>query len=363
MRAVVYRGPGDIRLEDRPLPVVRDPEDVVVRVTTASICGSDLHVLRGLMPQMREGSIIGHEFTGVVEAVGPGVTRVRPGDRVVGPAAVWCGRCRACRRGLPSACERGAIFGNGPLFGDLEGAQADHVRVPFGQVVLEPIPQGLSDEQVIFAGDILATAYSAVTGLSPRGAGVRAGDTVAVFGAGPVGLCAVAAARLFEPARIIVVDVEEYRLALASRLGADVLVDASKDDVRQTIKDVTDGWGAEYVIEAVGLEETLRNALAVAAPGGAVSVVGVFQKPVPVNAPRMMARNVGLTFGMGDLSRVGELVEFISEGRLDLTPLITHRMALDDVLQAYDIFDKRSDGVVKILLTTQERRAGGSHES
>ena len=351
MRAVVYRGPGDIRLEECPTPSVRDPEDAIVRVTTTSICGSDLHVLHGLMPQMRAGSIIGHEFTGVVEAVGAEVTRVKPGDRVVGPAAVWCGRCRACRRGLPSACERGAIFGNGPLFGDLDGAQADFVRVPFAQVVLEPIPAGLSDEQVIFAGDILATAYSAVTGLNPGRVGVRAGDTVVIFGAGPVGLCAVASARLFDPARIIVVDMEDYRLQMAARLGADVLVDASKDDVRQTVKEVTEGWGAEYVVEAVGREETLRNAVAVTAPGGAVSVVGVFQQPVAVNAPRMMARNVGLTFGMGDLSKVGELVGLIGEGRLDLTPIITHRMELDDVVRAYEIFEKRIDGVVKIMLT------------
>jgi alcohol dehydrogenase len=304
------------------------------------------------MPRMREGSIIGHEFAGVVEAVGPAVTRVKPGDRVVGPAAVWCGRCRPCLLGLASACERAAIFGNGPLFGDLDGAQADHVRVPFAQTVLEPIPDGLADEQVLFAGDILATAYSAIVGLNPRGPGMRAGDTVVIFGAGPVGLCAVASARLFDPARIVVVDMEEYRLSMAAQLGADILVNASKDDVRKIVKEITDGWGADYVVEAVGREETLRNAVAVAAPGGAVSVVGVFQQPVALNAPRMMARNLGLTFGMGDLSKVGELVGLIAAGRLDLTPIITHRMGLDDVLHAYDIFDKRIDGVVKILLTT-----------
>jgi len=352
MKAVVYRGPGDIRLEDRPLPTLQDAEDAIVRVTTASICGSDLHVLHGLMPQMREGSIIGHEFAGVVEAVGSQVTRVKPGDRVLGPAAVWCGRCRACRRGLPSACERGAIFGNGPLFGDLDGAQAEYVRVPFAGVVLQPIPQGLSDERVLFAGDILATAHSAVKGLSPRGAGVCPGDTVVVFGAGPVGLCAVASARMFDPARIVAVDVEQYRLEMAGRLGADVPVNAAQDDVRQTVREVTDGWGAEYVVEAVGREETLRNAIAVASPGGTVSVVGVFQQPVAVNAPRMMARNVSLTFGMGDLTLAGELVEAIAARRMDLTPIITHRMPFEQILRAYDIFEKRADGVIKILLTT-----------
>jgi alcohol dehydrogenase len=350
MKAVVYRGPGEIRLEEAPEPIIQDQEDAIVRVTAASICGSDLHVVHGLMPNMEPGSIIGHEFTGVVDTVGSAVTKVKPGDRVVGPAAVWCGRCPACLCGMRSACERGGIFGSGPLFGDLVGAQAEYVRVPFSDTTLTPIPTTLSDEQVMFAGDILPTAYSAVVGLSPSVRGVQRGDTVVVFGAGPVGLCAVASARLFEPRRIIAVDMEEYRLAMASRLGADVVLDASAADVRRAIKEITEGWGAEYVIEAVGRQETLGNALAVAAPGGSVSVVGVFQKPVSVNAPRMLARNLTLTMGMGDLGHIGELVDLIAGGRLDLTPMITHHFPFADALRAYEIFEKRIDGAVKVLL-------------
>jgi len=335
-----------------PDPVIRDPDDAIVRVTTASICGSDLHLLHGLMPKMEPGSVIGHEFTGVIHAVGPAVTRLRPGERVIGPAAVWCGRCRACGRGLVMACERGAIFGSGPLFGDLQGAQADYVRVPFANSTLESIPAGLSEERVIFAGDILPTAYSAVVGLTPGGRGVRPGDTVVVFGAGPVGLCAVASARLFDPARIIAVDMEPYRLAMASRLGADMVVNAAETDVRETIKQATDGWGAEYVVEAVGRSESLANAVAVASPGGSVSVVGVFQQPVSINAPRMLAKNVSLSMGMGDLGRIREVTDLIATERLDLTPIITHRMGFDEVLNAYEIFEKRTDGAIKILLTT-----------
>lgn len=351
MRAVVYRGPGNIRLEEMPEPVVRDPEDVVVRVTLAGICGSDLHVLHGLLPQMEAGSVIGHEFVGVVHEAGPAVERLKPGDRVVGPAAVWCGRCRACVKRMPWACEKGAIFGNGPLFGDLQGAQADYVRVPFGDTALQPIPAGLSDERVIFAGDILPTAYSAVVGLTPGGRGVRPGDTVVVFGAGPVGLCAVASAVLFEPARVVAVDVEAYRLQMAGRLGADVLVDASREDVRARIKEITEGWGADYVIEAVGRQETLGHAVAVAAPGGAVSVVGVFQQPVALNLPRMLAKNVSFSIGMGDLGSIRKLVELIAGGRLDLTPVITHRLPLAEAVRAYDIFEKRTDGAIKVVLT------------
>jgi alcohol dehydrogenase len=351
MRAVVYHGLHDIRRETVPRPVLQGPRDAIVRVTAASICGSDLHVLHGLMPQMNEGAIIGHEFVGVVESVGDGVAGFAAGDRVVGPAAVWCGRCRACRAGLLSACENGAIFGNGPLFGDLDGAQADYVRVPFADVTLHHIPAGLSDEAVLFAGDILPTAYSALAGLAPGSRSPRPGDTIVVFGAGPVGLCAVASARVFDPARIIVVDMEEYRLEMAARLGADLVIDASVQDVRRIIKEATDGWGADYVVEAVGRQETLNNAIAVSAPGGVVSVVGVFQQPASINAPRMLAKNTTLTIGMGDLGRIQELIDFIAAGRLDLTPLITHRMSLDDVIAAYDIFEKRTDGAIKILLT------------
>jgi alcohol dehydrogenase len=351
MRAVVYRGPNDIRLETVPEPALRGPQDAIVRVTTASICGSDLHVLHGLMPKMEPGAIIGHEFVGVVESVGSAVDGFKPGDRVVGPAAIWCGRCRACRKGLLGACENGAIFGNGPLFGDLDGVQADYVRVPFATVTLHPIPDGLSDERVIFAGDILPTAYSAIAGLAPGSRGVRAGDTVVIFGAGPVGLCAVASAKVFDPGRVIVVDREEYRLEMASRLGADLVIDASVEDVRKLVKEATDGWGADYVVEAVGKQETLNNAVAVSAPGGVVSIVGVFQQPVSVNAPRMLAKNLTLTIGMGDLGRIQELIDHIAAGRLDLTPLITHRLPLADAIEAYEIFEKRTDGAIKVLLT------------
>lgn len=352
MRAVVYEGPDDLRLEEVVEPALRDPEDAIVRVTAASICGSDLHVLHGLMPNMRAGSIVGHEFTGIVHAVGAGVGRFRGGERVLGPAGVWCGRCRACHAGLYGACERGGVFGSGPLFGDLQGAQADYVRVPFADVVLQPIPDGLTDEQVIFAGDILPTAYSAVTGLNPRGRGVQAGDSVVVLGAGPVGLCAVACARLFEPRQIIAVDMEPRRLSMAARLGADRVIDASSEDVRAVVREATEGWGAEHVVEAVGRQETLNDAVAIAAPGGCVSVVGVFQRPVSINAPRLMAKNASVTMGMGDLGRMAGLLDLIRTGTLDLTPIITHRMSLDDAVSAYEIFDKRTDGAIKIVLTT-----------
>jgi len=351
MRAVVYHGPEDIRLEQAPEPVIADPEDAIVKVNTSSICGSDLHILHGLLPKMEPGRIIGHEFTGVVHEVGAAVRRFKSGDRVVGAAAVWCGRCRACKRGIYSACERGATFGHGPLLGDLAGAQADYVRVPFSDNALQPIAGGLSDEQVIFAGDILPTAYSALAGLTPGGRGLREGDNVVVFGLGPVGLCAVASAKLFKPAKVIAVDIQTERLAVAKRLGASEVLDASaKKEVRSAIKRLTDGWGADYVVEAVGKQESLANSIAVAAPGGVVSVLGAFQDPIMINAPRMQAKNLTVAMGMGDLGRMRELLDAIVAGRLDVTGIITHRMGLDEAIKAYEIFDKKLDGAIKILL-------------
>lgn len=351
MRAVVYHGPDDIRLEQVPEPTIQDPEDAIVRVTTASICGSDLHIVHGHLPKMEPGRIIGHEFAGVVHEVGSAVAGFKPGDRVVGAAAVWCGRCRACQRGLYSACELGATFGHGPLLGDLPGSQADFVRVPFADHTLQSV--SAPDDQVIFAGDILPTGYSAVAGLTRGGRGAREGDYVVVFGLGPVGLCAVASARLFKPAKVIAVGNRAERLALAKKLGADETIDAAAtEDVRKVVRGLTGGWGADYVVEAVGKEESLENAVRVAAPGGVVSVVGAFQHPTQINAPRVQAKNVTVVMGMGDLGRMPELVMLIERGRLDVTPVVTHRLSFDDVIRAYEIFDKRLEGAIKILLST-----------
>ncbi|MBI5445754.1 MAG: alcohol dehydrogenase catalytic domain-containing protein [Deltaproteobacteria bacterium] len=350
MKALVYRGPGQIRVEEVPPPELRDPEDAIVRVTTTAICGSDLHVLHGIMPKMAPGTTVGHEFTGIVESVGDRVEGIRPGDRVLGPAAVWCGHCVACRNGLPSACLESATFGCGPLFGDLPGAQAEFVRVPFAGTTLQRIPESLSEEQALFAGDILLTAYTAVEGITPGGPGVRAGDTVAIFGAGPVGLCAVAAARLFGPARIVAVDLEDYRLEAATRLGAQCVVNAARTDPVKTLRELTAGWGANFVIEAVGRPETLLTALRAVGAGGTVSVVGVFDKPVEIPVPRLLNRSVSLKLGLGHLGHMEKLLRLIEAGSLDLTSLITHRLPLSEGPRGYEIFEKKLDGALKVLL-------------
>lgn len=350
MKALVYYGPGEIRLAQVPDPVLQRPGDAIVRVTATSICGSDVHILGGHMPGVLPGTIVGHEFVAVVEEVGSAVAGLAPGDRVVGPAAVWCGRCGTCRRGLPALCENRGIFGCGGLYGDLPGAQAEFVRVPFADVALQLIPPGLSDEQVVFAGDILATGYSAIVGMTPGAHAVASGDTVAVFGAGPVGLCAVAAARLFAPAHVVAIDLEGYRLEVAARLGADRVVNPAQEDPKAAIRDLTGGWGADLVVEAVGRPETLSAAMSAVALGGTVSVVGLFQEAVPVPVPRLTQRNVTLRMGLGDLRHMPLLLQHIVAGRLDLTPLVTHRLPLEDAPRAYELFEQRLDGAIKVLL-------------
>jgi len=349
MKALVYRGIGDIRLEDVPRPEMQGPEDAIVRVTTTSICGSDLHILHGLL-RVEPGTVIGHEFVGVVEEAGPVVTRVKPGDRVLGMAAVNCGRCRACRERLIFACENGGAYGCGPKMGNLQGVQSEYARVLYANETLEKLPEGLADEQVLFAGDILATAYTGVAGVNPDGKGIQPGSVVAVFGSGPVGLCAVAVARLFGASQVIALDREDYRLAMATRLGADRVINVSQVDPAAAIMDITGGWGADLVVEAVGSPVSLAGCLSTVAVGGTVSVIGVILKPVEVPFNKLLPRNVTIQTGLGNFIHAKRLISLIQAGKLDLTPLITHCFPLTEAAKGYEIFEKRLDGAIKVVL-------------
>jgi len=349
MKAVIYRGVGDIRVEDVPKPKIQSPEDAIVRVTTASICGSDLHVLHGFMG-VEPGTVIGHEFVGVVEEVGSAVTKVKPGDRVLSMAGVNCGRCRACRSRLIFACESGGIFGCGPMFGNLQGVQAEYARVLYADETLEKIPEGLTDEQVIFVGDILATAYMGVAGVNPDGKGIQPGSVVAIFGAGPVGLCTVAVARLFGASLVIVMDMEDYRLAMATRLGADKVINVSQADPVGAIMDITDGWGAELVVEAAGSPVSLVNCLAAVAIGGTISVIGVINQPVEVSFAQIIPKNITIQTGLANVIHTQRLISLIKTEKLDLTPIITHRLPIEEAVRAYGIVDKKLDGAIKVIL-------------
>ncbi len=347
MKAVIFHGKGDVRVETVPDPGIEQPTDAVVRITTSAICGSDLHPYHG---RVGVGDVfpIGHEFVGVVEAVGSEVRGVRPGDRVVAPFSVSCGTCWYCQNRLPSQCTTTGqgVFGMGKRRGSFPGGQAEFIRVPFAGHMLEPFAPGFTDEQMIFLADILPTGY-----FCAENAGIHPGDTVALFGCGPVGLCALMAAQLFGPAEVLAVDRVPYRLAAARALGA-VPIDAGQTDPIAAIQQRTGGRGADVALEAVGHESALTLALQAARPGGTVSVVGVYAEEAYA-FPIGQSFVKGVTFRMGTCparNYIRQLMPLLASGRLDPTRLITHHLPLAAASEGYKIFDRKEENAVKVLL-------------
>jgi len=344
MQAIVLHGPHDVRVESVTDATLGDARSAIVRMTRASICGSDLHLVHGTVPTI-PGTVIGHECVGVIEAVGSEVRRFRKGDRVIVPGVVGCGDCAPCRRGYTVGCVNfvNKVFGISP---ELRGAQAEALAVPHADFNLWPTPPDLTDEQVLFLTDILPTGYYAA-----QNASLKPGHSVVVIGCGPVGLFAIMCARLFGPARIFAVDRVGYRLEQARALGA-TPVDASTQDVQTAVLDGTDGQGADAVIEAVGSVETVRQAFELVRVGGVVSVVGVlidqeFQFPMGTAFMKDLTFRIGLVNVAGFLPT---LIPLIRSGSIDPTTLITHRLPLSEGVHAYDLFDQRRDGCVKVAL-------------
>ena len=344
MRGIVFHGPHDVRVETVPDPGLRDRRSALVRVTRTSICGSDLHVVHGVVPS-EPGVVIGHECVGVVEAVGAEVRRFRKGERVIVPGVVGCGDCEPCRRGYPVGCLHfiQKVFG---LSSELPGAQAELIAVPNADVNLWPTPSDLSDEQVLFLTDILPTGYYAV-----ENANIKPGQTVVIIGCGPVGLSALLSAQLFGPASILAVDRVGYQLEKARSFGA-LPIDASKEDVRQRVLEATDGQGAHAVIEAVGAQETVHLAFELVRTGGTVSVVGVLiQQDFAFPMGTAFMKDLTFRVGLVNVSRfIPTLVPLIRSGRLDPTALISHHLPLAQGEHAYALFDKREDGCLKVAL-------------
>jgi threonine dehydrogenase-like Zn-dependent dehydrogenase len=344
VKAVTFRGVGDVQVTEVPTPAPSEPGDALVRVTLSAVCGSDLHIYHGRSP-VDEGATLGHEFVGVVEEAGPGVRSVKRGDRVVSAFYAACGRCRFCRRGWWSQCESRAIFGHGQYFGGLGGGQAERCVVPNADVNLALIPDGVADEQAVFVGDILATGYFA----AERGM-IRPGDTVAVVGAGPVGLMALMCAQLFGPARVFAVDMVDSRLELAGEFGA-IPLDLRQANPEMEVQRHTGGAGADAVLECVGHLEAIETAINVCRGGGTISSVGV---PSEVNGdfPYFDVWNRGLTFRSG-LTNVHAyllvLLDLLEAGRLHPERVISHRLRLDEAEEAYRLFDRRE--ATKIVLT------------
>ena len=386
MRALTYQGAKDVRVETVPDPVITANDDIVLRVTATAICGSDLHIYRGKIPGMQDGDILGHEFMGIVEEAGPGVSGLQRGDRVVVPFVIACGSCFYCNKTLFAACEntnpgRGAIlnkknatpgaglFGYSHLYGGYAGGQAEYVRVPRANVGPLKIPQGLDDEQVLFLSDILPTGYQAAVN-----AQVGPGACVAIFGAGPVGLMSALCARFLGAQQIFMVDHNEYRLRFAAETYGVIPINFDKDeDPAEIILGATNGHGVDATIEAVGFEakgsaletaltaiklegssgKALRQCIAATRRGGVVSVPGVYAGFIH-GFLFGDAFDKGLTFKMGQTHAqkfMPELLQHIAEGRMKPEVIISHRMKLEDAARGYEIFEQRQEECRKVMLT------------
>lgn len=341
MKAVVLKEVHYLALEEVPEPEIQYPTDAIVRVTTTTICGSDIHIKHGMMPWIRPGTIIGHEFVGTIEETGSEVKRFRPGDRVAAAAATWCGVCSECRRGYVTYCSNGGIWSDKP---GLDGAQAEYIRVPFADRCLTPIPDSVPDDQAVFIGDIFSTGFHAA-----YEGGIKPGDTVAVFGCGPVGICALISAQLFGAKEVFCIDLLDNRLALAKQYGGHPL-DAKAGDVAERIKECTNGVGADVVIEAIGNTKTLRQALSCVRRSGTVSVVGLFSETVELPVQELGFYGVTVKMGLVQPVWMDRLMGLVESKRVDLTPLATHRFSLSDAMKAYEVFESHPEQCLKVLL-------------
>ncbi|MBB1261109.1 zinc-dependent alcohol dehydrogenase family protein [Streptomyces alkaliterrae] len=346
MKALVYHGPGESAWETVPDPDVKEAGDAVVRVDTTTICGTDLHILKGDVPEVRPGTVLGHEAVGEVVETASGVVSVRPGDRVLVSCISGCGRCRFCREGAYGQCRGG---GGWVLGHHINGTQAEYVRVPNADVSLHPLPAAVPGADAVLLSDIFPTAYE-VGVLNGR---VRPGDTVAIVGAGPIGLAAIAAARLYSPGRIIVTDLAPARLDAAKRLGADVTVNAGEDPAR-LVDDLTDGLGADVVMEAVGVPETFELCTRMVRPGGHVANIGVHGRPATLHLEDLWIRNLTITTGLVDTFSTPMLLEMLAAGRLPASSLVTHSFPLHDMERAYEVFAHPAEtDALKVVLTSE----------
>ncbi len=343
MRAVTFQAPGEVRIEERPEPVLQHADEAIIAIEATGVCGSDLHIYHGRVP-VEPGTCIGHEYVGKVLAVGDGVTRVEVGDRVLGTFLVACGSCANCLRGDYHRCERGRTFGHGKNLGSLDGTQADQALVPFADMVLRKVPEGMSADVALFAGDVMGTGYHAVAH-----SGMKEGDTVAVLGLGPVGLCAVQAAVTGGAAHVFAVDSVEQRLELAKRFGA-TPVHLTEGDVKAEVRGASGGRGADVVVEAVGSPAAVDAAISLARSAGTVSGIGVQVGRSEMNLGLAWLKGLDLRLGLANvIAHVDRVLALLDSGKLDPTPLVTHHMKLDDAVEAYAIYDRRE--ALKIILT------------
>jgi len=342
MHAVTFQAPHEITVVEKPDPELEAPDDAIVRIEATGVCGSDLHIYHGRV-QIEPGFTIGHEYVGTVEAVGDGVTSVAPGDRVLGCFQVACGTCWFCRHGDFHKCDGSRTFGHGATLGNLQGTQADLALVPHANLTLRRVPDGLSSDVALFAGDVAGTGYHATVG-----AGIRAGDTAVVLGLGPVGLCAVQAAMVAGAARVVAIDTVEQRLEMARSFGAHP-VHLTEQDPRAEVKALTEGRGVDLAVEAVGDPRALELAIRLTRKCGTLSIVGVYAERVEVHMGLAWIKALKIVTGHANvIAHLDPVLELLSTGRLDPTPLVTHHMPLAEAAEAYAIYDRRE--ALKIVL-------------
>jgi 2-desacetyl-2-hydroxyethyl bacteriochlorophyllide A dehydrogenase len=343
MRAVTFQAPGEVAVEDVPEPELTRPDDAIVQIDASGICGSDLHIYHGRVP-VEPGFTIGHEFVGTVLAAGPEFERATVGERVLGCFHTACATCAPCIRGDYHRCAHGRTFGHGSKLGDLQGAQAERLLVPRANLTLRRVPEGMSDDVALFAGDVLGTGYHAVAH-----AGLRSGDTAAVLGLGPVGLCAVQAARAAGATQVFAIDTVPDRLDMARRFGA-TPIHLTDEDPKRAIRAATDGIGVDVVVDAVGDPAPLALAISLVRDAGTVSGIGAYAGRGEVPLGLAWLKGVTLRLGLANvIAHVDRVLAMVSAGLLDPTPLVTHHMSLDAAAEAYALYDRRE--ALKIVLT------------
>ncbi len=343
MKALVYRGVGDIALEERPEPQLQQPDDAVVRLLKTTLCGTDLHIIKGDVPSCTPGRILGHEGVGVVEQVGAAVSQFKPGDHVLISCISACSKCDFCRKGMPSHCRTGGwILGN-----TIDGTQAEKVRIPHADTSLHPIPSGVEEEAMVMLSDILPTGFECGV-LNGR---VQPGGSVAIVGAGPVGLAALLTAQFYSPARIIMIDLDDNRLEVARRFGATDVLNAGDAALVDKIMAMTGGLGVDSAIEAVGVPATFTLCETLIAPGGDIAVLGVHGVPVPLHLERLWSHNITLRTRLVDAVTTPMLLRSVQAGKLQPAQLITHHFGLGDIVQAYDAFSKAAQNkALKVII-------------
>jgi alcohol dehydrogenase len=347
MKALVYHGPGQRAWEEKPMPALQAATDAIVKISTTTICGTDLHILKGDVPEVVSGRILGHEGVGVVTEVGAGVTSIKPGDKVLISCISSCAVCPSCRKGMYSHCERGGGWILGHL---IDGTQAEYVRIPFADTSLYPLAAGADAAAMTMLSDIIPTAFEC----GVLNGQVKPGDTVAIVGAGPIGLACLLTAQFYAPAEIIMIDLDDNRLEVAKTFGATQTVNSSRDKAAERVLALTGGRGVDVAIEAVGVPQTFELCQELVAAGGAIANIGVHGKSVTLHLETLWSRNIRITTRLVDTAATPMLLKAVQAKRLDAAKLVTHRFPLGEIMKAYDAFgDAARTKALKVLMTAE----------